>query len=199
MNAMELELGLYDWSTLPCLRCESAEHVPAELLRMARAQTSDEARPRDIEFHVLHESRATPTVVPVARALMAALADRTVTQAARNQFLDLLWSFVIVDDDDLAEACKDAVRAGTWSLYEEILSGTSKGSALLAYWLVKEAETVPARVERLLQVGRHLLPDDLYEDEDEDDGRGRPTDGSLRGVRRWRAFRSAWSGRPPLG
>ncbi|MDX3307732.1 hypothetical protein ACWGH3_22860 [Streptomyces sp. NPDC054884] len=167
MNAMELELSLYDWSTLPCRRCESAEHVPGELLRMARARTWDEARPRDIEFHVLQESWATPTVVPVARVLMAALADRNVTPAARNQFLDLLWSCVIVDDDDLGQACEDAVRAGIWSLYEEILSGASKGSALLAYWLLLEVETVPARVERLLQVGRHLLPDDLYEDEDD--------------------------------
>jgi hypothetical protein len=58
-SAMELELGLYDWSTLPCLRCESAEHVPGELLRMARAQTPDEAEPRDIEFHVLQDNRAT--------------------------------------------------------------------------------------------------------------------------------------------
>jgi len=24
VNAMELELGLYDWSTLPCRRCKSA-------------------------------------------------------------------------------------------------------------------------------------------------------------------------------
>ncbi|MEH0546315.1 hypothetical protein QA802_25535 [Streptomyces sp. B21-105] len=167
MSAMELEIGLYDWSALRCRSCESAEHVPGELLRMARAQTRDEARPRDIEFHVLQESWATPTVVPVARVLMAGLADRTTTPAARNQFLDLLWSFVIVDDDDLAEACKDAVRAGTWSLYEEILSGASKGSALLAYWLVKEVETAPARVERLLQVARHMLPDDLCEDEDD--------------------------------
>lgn len=168
MNAMELEITLYDWSVLPCRSCKSADHVPGELLRMARARTREEARPRDIEFHVLQESWATPTVVPVARVLMAGLADPSIPPAARNQFLDLLWSFVIVDDDDLAEACKDAVRAGTWSLYEEILSGGSKGSALLAYWLVKEVETAPARVERLLQVGRHLLPEDLYEDEDED-------------------------------
>ncbi|WDO06240.1 hypothetical protein ME763_11450 [Streptomyces murinus] len=165
MNTMELEIGLYDWSVLPCRSCRSADHVPAELLRMARSQTLDEAKPRDIEFHVLQESWATPTVVPVARVLMAGLANRSISSAARNQFLDLLWSFVIVDDDDLAEACKDAVRAGIWSLYEEILSGASKGSALLAYWLVKEVETVPARVERLLQVARHMLPEDLYEDD----------------------------------
>ncbi|GAA2490711.1 hypothetical protein GCM10023100_25830 [Actinocorallia cavernae] len=165
MNTMELEIGLYDWSVLPCRSCRSANHVPGELLRMARSQTLDEAKPRDIEFHVLQESWATPTVVPVARVLMAGLANRSISSAARNQFLDLLWSFVIVDDDDLAEACKDAVRAGIWSLYEEILSGASKGSALLAYWLVKEVETVPARVERLLQVARHMLPEDLYEDD----------------------------------
>ncbi|MET9734675.1 hypothetical protein ABZZ79_29770 [Streptomyces sp. NPDC006458] len=165
MNAMELELSLYDWSALPCRRCGSADHVPGELLRMARAQTREEAEPRDIESHVLQESWATPTVVPVARVLMAALADRSISPEARNRFLDLLWSFVIVDDDDLAEACKDAVRAGTWSLYQEILSGESMGSALLAYWLVKEVETAPARVERLLQVARHLLPEDLHDED----------------------------------
>ncbi|MET9132615.1 hypothetical protein [Streptomyces antibioticus] len=165
MNSMELEISLYNWSQLPCRSCESAAHVPGELLRMARARTAEEAEPRDIEFHVLQESWATPTVVPVARVLMAGLADRDVTPEARNQFLDLLWCFLIVDDEVLAQACKDAVRAGTWSLYEEILSGRSKGSALMAYWLVKEVEPAPGRVERLLQVARHMLPEDLFEDD----------------------------------
>ena len=165
MNTMELELGLYDWAALPCSRCRSADHVPGELLRMARAQTPEEAEPRDIEFHVIQDSWATPTAVPVARVLMAGLADPSASSAARHQFLDLLSSFVVVDDEDIAEACKDAVRSGIWTLYEEVLSGRAKGTALFAYWLLKEVETVPARVERLLQVARHMLPEDLYEDD----------------------------------
>ncbi|SMF44591.1 hypothetical protein [Streptomyces sp. Amel2xC10] len=164
MNAMELEIGLYDWSRLPCRSCESAAHVPGELLRMARARTAEEALPRDIEFHVLQESWATPTVFPVARVLMAGLADPQVAPVARHQFLDLLSSFVVVDDDGLAEACKDAARAGIWSLYEEVLSGRAPGTALLAYWVLYEVETEPARPERLLGAARHLLPDDLRMD-----------------------------------
>ncbi|MBO7937470.1 thioredoxin domain-containing protein [Streptomyces sp. S9] len=164
MNAMELEIGLYDWSRLPCRSCESAAHVPGELLRMARARTPGEAEPRDIEFHVLQESWATPTVVPVARVLMAGLADPRVAPVARHQFLDLLSSFVVVDDDDLAEACKDAARAGIWSLYEEVLSGRAPGTALLAYWVLYEVETVPARLEGLLGMARHLLPENLHMD-----------------------------------
>ncbi|MFE8012058.1 hypothetical protein ACFU3O_04870 [Streptomyces antibioticus] len=31
MNAMELEIGLYDWSRLTCRSCKSAAHVPGEL------------------------------------------------------------------------------------------------------------------------------------------------------------------------
>jgi hypothetical protein len=166
MDVMELELSLYDWSTLPCRSCKSADHVPGELLRMARAQTPEEAKPRDIEFHVIQDSWATKTAVPVARALMAGLADRSVPLAARHHFLDLLSSFVVVDDDDIAEACKDAVRAGIWSLYEEVLSGRAKGTAGYAYWLLQDVETVPARLERLLRVARHLLPEDLDEEED---------------------------------
>ncbi|MDX3641660.1 hypothetical protein [Streptomyces sp. MB09-02B] len=165
VNAMELEIGLYDWSSLPCRSCKSADHVPGELLRMARAQTPEEAKPRDIEFHVLQDSWATKTAVPVARALMAGLADRSVPLAARHHFLDLLSSFVVVDDDDIAEACKDAVRAGIWSLYEEVLSGRSQDTALFAYWLLLEAETAPARRERLLQVARDLLPENLHLDD----------------------------------
>ncbi|WP_435599720.1 hypothetical protein [Streptomyces sp. C10-9-1] len=162
MDAMELELSLYDWSALPCHSCTSAEHVPGELLRMARARTLEEASPRDIEFHVIQDSWATKTAVPVARALMAGLADRSVPLAARHHFLDLLSSFVVADDDDIAEACKDAVRAGIWSLYEEVLSGRSQDTALFAYWLLLEAETTSARRERLLHVARHLLPEDLH-------------------------------------
>ncbi|MFG3089495.1 hypothetical protein ACGGAI_17915 [Streptomyces antibioticus] len=89
MNAMELEIGLYDWSALRCRYCKSAAHVPADLLRLARVRT-----------------------------------------------------------------------------IEEILSGRSKGGALMAYWLVKEVETAPVRVEWLLRVARHMLPEDLFEDDE---------------------------------
>ncbi|MFG3661310.1 hypothetical protein [Streptomyces sp. NPDC047706] len=166
MDAMEMELSLYDWSTLPCRRCKSAQHVPGDLLRLARARTREEAEPRGIEGHVFQETWGTRTVVPVARAMMAGLAGPGLSPQARHRFLDLVWGFVVLDDDDLAEACKDAVRTGIWTLYEEVLSGRAKGSALVAYWLVKEVETTPARVERLLQVARHLLPEDLHDDED---------------------------------
>lgn len=74
VNAMELEIGLHDWSTLPCRRCKSAEHVPGDLLRLARAQTREEAEPRGIEGHVFQETWGTRTGVPVARAMMAGLA-----------------------------------------------------------------------------------------------------------------------------
>ncbi|MFI2430380.1 hypothetical protein [Streptomyces sp. NPDC018693] len=164
MDAMELELSLYDWSALPCHSCESAEHVPGELLRVARARTPEEAVPRDIEFHVIQDSWATETAVPVARALMAGLADPRLTPTARHHCLDLLSSFVIVDDDDIAEACKDAARSGIWTLYEEVLSGRAPGTALLAYWVLYEVETVPARLEQILKVARHLLPEDLRMD-----------------------------------
>ncbi|TBO57820.1 hypothetical protein EYS09_20725 [Streptomyces kasugaensis] len=162
MGAMEMELGLYDWSRLPCLNCKSAEHVPEALLRLARSRTREEAeRQQGIEGHVIQEYWARATVVPVARVLMAGLAGQSLAVSARHQFLDLLWSFVILNDDELAEECKDVVRAGTWLLYEEVLSGRAMGSALFAYWLLQEVETNPARLERLLQVARHLLPEDL--------------------------------------
>ncbi|MFD7102745.1 hypothetical protein [Streptomyces celluloflavus] len=162
MGAMEMELGLYDWSRLPCLNCKSAEHVPEALLRLARSRTREEAeRQQGIEGHVIQEYWARATVVPVTRVLMAGLAGRSLSVAARHQFLDLLGSFVNLNDDELAEQCKDVVRAGTWLLYEEVLSGRAMGSALFAYWLLQEVETNPARLERLLQVARHLLPEDL--------------------------------------
>ena len=165
MDAMELEISLYDWSTLPCRRCKSAEHLPEDLLRMSRGQTREETEPRGIEGHVFQETWGTKTVVPVARALMAGLAGHSLSMEARHRFLDLLWGFVVLDDDDLAEACKDVVRSGIWSLYEEVLSGRSKSSALFAYWLLKEVETAPTRVQWLLQVARNLLPENLYEDD----------------------------------
>ncbi|MEU6467063.1 hypothetical protein [Streptomyces sp. NPDC046976] len=165
MNAFETELSLYDWSALPCRSCRSAEHVPGDLLRMARARTREEAEPRGIEGHVFQETWGTATVVPVARALMAGLAGRTLSVEARHRFLDLLAGFVVLDDDDLAEACKDVARTGLWTLYEEVFSGRAVGSALFAYWILTEAEPAPARLERLLQAARHLLPDNLYADD----------------------------------
>lgn len=160
-----MELSLYDWSALPCRHCDSAQHVPDDLLRLARAQTWEKAEPQGIEGHVFQESWGTRTVVPVARALMAGLAGHSLSVQARHRFLDLLCGFVILDDDALAEECKDVVRFGIWTLYEDVFSGRAKSSALFAYWLVKEVETAPARVERLLQVARHLLPENLHEDD----------------------------------
>ncbi|WP_432065974.1 hypothetical protein [Streptomyces sp. C10-9-1] len=164
MDALEMELSLYDWSALPCRSCTSAEHVPGDLLRMARAETREGAEPHGIEGHVFQETWGTTTVVPVARALMAGLAGHGLSGPVRHRFLDLLWGFAVLDDEDLAEACQDVVRTGVWTLYEEVFSGRAKGSALFAYWLLKEVETAPARVDRLLQVARHLLPEDLHDD-----------------------------------
>ncbi|GED85735.1 hypothetical protein ACIQMV_35690 [Streptomyces sp. NPDC091412] len=161
MGTMEMELSLYDWARLPCRRCKSAEHVPEDLLRMAGGHTREETEPRGIEGHVFQETWGTETVVPVARVLMAGLAGHSLSVEARHRFLDLLWGFVVLDDDHLAEACKDVVRSGIWSLYEEVLSGRDKGSARFAYWLLEEVETAPARVQRLLQVARDLLPENL--------------------------------------
>ncbi|MGW9399198.1 hypothetical protein [Streptomyces sp. NPDC055642] len=165
MDAMDMELSLYDWSTLPCRRCRSAEHVPDDLLRLARARTWEETEPRGIEGHVFQESWGTRTVVPVARALLAGLAGHNLSVQARHRLLDLLWGFVVLDDDALAEECKDVVRSGVWTLYEAVFSGRAKDSALFSYWLLKEVEPAPLRVERMLQMARHLQPEDLHEDD----------------------------------
>ncbi|MEU7019167.1 hypothetical protein ABZ990_00725 [Streptomyces sp. NPDC046203] len=161
MDAMEMELGLYDWSGLPCRRCKSAAHVPEDLLRMSRGRTREETEPLGIEGHVFQETWGTKTVVPVARALMAGLAGADLSVEARHRFLDLLWGFVVLDDDDLAEACKDVVRGGIWCLYEEVLSGRAKDSALFTYWLLEEVESTPARVQMLRRVAGDLLPENL--------------------------------------
>ncbi|MEW9511335.1 hypothetical protein [Streptomyces bacillaris] len=164
ITTMELEIGLYDWSALPCRKCPSAAHVPGDLLRMARARTLEEAEPRGIDFHVIQDSWTTKTAVPVARVLMAGLADRGISPSARHRFLELLSSLTVVDDEGIAEECRKEVRAGTWALYEEVLSGRAKGTAAYAYWLLQDVETVPARLERLLATARHLLPEDVCEE-----------------------------------
>lgn len=106
--------------------------------------------------------------MPVARALLAGLAGlagHNLSVQARHRFLDLLWGFVVLDDDALAEECKDVVRSGVWTLYEAVFSGRAKDSALFSYWLLKEVEPAPLRVERMLQMARHLQPEDLHEDD----------------------------------
>ncbi|PCG82424.1 hypothetical protein CIB93_30160 [Streptomyces sp. WZ.A104] len=163
LDAMEWELGLYDWATLPCRGCWNAAHVPDELRRLALARTTDAAKPTGIEYHVFQETWATWTAVPVARVLMAGLTRRTLSLAARHAFLDLLWSFVVADDEEIAEACRDVVRTGLGTLYEEVFSGRAIGTAMFAYWLLDDVDE-PARVERLLRDARHLLPEDLHPD-----------------------------------
>jgi hypothetical protein len=161
MDAMEWELGLYDWAAMPCRDCRNAAHVPEALRRLALAQTPEAAKLTGIDGHVYQEYWMTRTAVPVTRVLMAGLAGRTLSPSARHAFLDMLWSFVNADDEQIAQECVDIIRGGVWSLYEEVLSGRARGTATFAYWLLEDVETDQARVERLLSDARHLLAEDL--------------------------------------
>ncbi|MFD3958639.1 MULTISPECIES: hypothetical protein [Streptomyces] len=84
---------------------------------------------------MIQDSWTTKTAVPVARVLMAGLADRGISPSARHRFLELLSSLTVVDDEGIAEECR------------------------------RRCETVPARLERLLATARHLLPEDVCEED----------------------------------
>lgn len=160
MKVLEFEVEAHDWSKMECGCGEPATHVPADLLRMARAQTPEEARPDGIDNHVVVQSWVTEVAVPVTRVIMAGLAGG-VSLPVRREFLKLLSWFVIADDEKVAEECKEEARSGIWSLYEEVLSGRAVDSAGYAFEILEEVEGDSSRVSRLREKAGNFLPADL--------------------------------------
>ena len=56
MRLIEGEIGRYDWSAFECGCTKTAAHLADDLLRLAAAQSSEEARALHIENHAMIQS-----------------------------------------------------------------------------------------------------------------------------------------------
>jgi hypothetical protein len=113
VRLIDVEVGRYDRQAFACGCGKSAAHLADDLVRLARAQTREEADELRIDDHALIQSFPQEPAVPVTAVLMAALSG-DLTLGARVACLDLLLRFVDTDDEDLAERCRSLARQGLW-------------------------------------------------------------------------------------
>ncbi|MFI8233650.1 hypothetical protein ACIGDI_32970 [Streptomyces sp. NPDC085900] len=160
VRLIDVEIDRYDWSAFTCGCTKTAAHLADDLLRLASAQSSEEARALHIENHALIQSIPQEPAVHVASVLMAALAG-DLSPGARFVCLDLLGGLVFSDDDDSSEKCRQIARQGLWVLYRDLWSGASPGIAACAYYVLRAIEDDEARLRAYRNTGRFALPDYL--------------------------------------
>ncbi|WP_427920943.1 hypothetical protein [Streptomyces sp. cg40] len=160
MGLIDVEVGRYDWSAIRCGCGKTAEHLAGDLLRLAAAQSREEARALHIEDHALIQSFPQEPAVPVTSVLMAALAG-DLSHGARIQCLDLLIRLVDTDDDESADMCQQIARQGLWGVYRDLWSGASRGLVGYAYEILQVIETDEDRLRAVRGSGQLNLPDDL--------------------------------------
>ncbi|MFD4562147.1 hypothetical protein ACFWP5_48950 [Streptomyces sp. NPDC058469] len=160
MGFIDVEVSRYDWSALRCGCGKTAEHLADDLLRLAAAQSREEAQALRIEDHALIQSFPQEPAVPVTSVLMAALAG-DLSDGARIQCLDLLIRLVDTDDDESADMCQQIARQGLWGLYRDMWSGASRALVGYAYEILQVIETEEDRLRAFRDSGQLNLPDDL--------------------------------------
>lgn len=157
MRMIEVEIGRYDWAALQCGCGQTAEHLAGDLLRLAEAQSREEARALRIGDHAMIQSFPQEPAAPVASVLMAALAG-DLSLGARVQCLELLAGLVYSDDDDSSETCQQIAREGLWGLYRDLLSGASPDLVGYAYEVLRVVETDEERLRSYRSSGQVDLP-----------------------------------------
>jgi hypothetical protein len=152
MRLIEAEVARYDWSMFACGCGDTAGHLRDDLLRLAEAQTREEAKALRLDSHVMIQSFPQEPAVPVAAVLMAALAE-DMAIGARAQALDLLFGLVLNDDDDSSEACQEVARQGLWGLYADLAADQSLDVTAYAYEILRVIETDERRLASIFRDG----------------------------------------------
>ncbi|WP_330285382.1 hypothetical protein [Streptomyces sp. NBC_00576] len=107
------------------------------------------------------QSNLMAPAVATASMVSAALADPLVPLVWRRSLIQVLCALCYGEQDDIAEACRRAVRGRVWVLYEEIGSGRALDAAAYAFELLTG---FPEERERLIcfqERYRAHLPADL--------------------------------------
>ncbi|MFE0802667.1 hypothetical protein [Streptomyces sp. NPDC058812] len=89
--------------------------------------------------------------VATASMVMAVLASG-VPSEHRRQLLIVLATLVNGEQDDIADSCLEAVRSGSWILYEEIASGRDIDSASYAFEILQLIQYESERLDAFHRV-----------------------------------------------
>lgn len=169
MELVELEIACHDWAALDCGCDRSATHVAADLSRMARATTAEDADIEMLSGHVFIPSVLYEPAVPAVSVALAALAD-DVAPPAREGMLELLSMLSAGEGQamdaaargrDLPAECIAAIRPGIWLLYSEVFAGRSLRAAAHAYETLTLIDANANRLARVQAAAGDRLPWDL--------------------------------------
>lgn len=112
--------------------------------------------------HVYIQSNLMMPAVATASMVTAALADPLVPLMWRRSLILVLSALCFGEQDDVAEACQEAVRGCKWSLYEEIGSGRMIDAASYAFELLTAFPEERERLGFFQERYRANLPADLH-------------------------------------
>ncbi|MFF3068862.1 hypothetical protein [Kitasatospora sp. NPDC057936] len=169
MELVDIEIGRHDWDALHCGCGAPAGHLAGALARLARARSDEEARLDGIDGHAWIPSVVMEPSVPVVSVALAAITD-DVSPAARRAFLEIVlnlvgdegqWEGATAQGRSLPEECRQAARAGLWTLYAEVLSGRSLDSAAYAFEILDLIEEDEERLHRMQEAAGDRLPSDV--------------------------------------
>ncbi len=159
-DLLQVEISRHDWAGMTCGCRRSAEHIPRDFLRSLDGPPPEDLGEGWADNHAVVQSNLMRPAVATACMVMAALAAG-VPDEHRHQLMWVLHALVHGEQDDIAEACLDVVRGGTWILYEEICSGRSIEAASYAYEMLELFPEEDARLKSVQRVARENLSYDL--------------------------------------
>ncbi|WP_354642661.1 hypothetical protein [Kitasatospora camelliae] len=168
MELLEIEVERHDWASMRCGCGQPAEHLAQEFRRLAL----EDGPPMDggeLSDHVTTPgSLLLEPALPTVSVLLAALADE-VPPPHRFGLLEALLFILSAEgqdpslprETDLVEQCEEAVRAGLWLLYREVLSGESVGAASYAFEILSLVESDRERLGRVRAAAGERISWDL--------------------------------------
>jgi hypothetical protein len=169
VNLLEREVERHDWAGMRCGCGRSAEHVAADLLRLARSGEASGLSVQTFDGHLYSPAALFEPSVPVVSVILAALAD-DISVYARTKLVVLLAYLVSgeatamephQEGRDLVEECVAAARDGIWLLYAEMLSGRSVPAASNAYEALELIEEDEDRLAHFHSAAAQFLRWDL--------------------------------------
>lgn len=159
-DLLQTEISRHNWAGMTCGCLGSAEHIPRDFLRSLGGPPPEDTGEGWADDHAFVQSNLMQPAVATASMVMAALAAGA-PHEHRHQLMSVLHTLVHGEQDDIAEACLDLVRGGSWILYEEICSGRSIEAASYAYEMLELFPEEDARLNSVRRAARENLSYDL--------------------------------------
>ncbi|MFE7076366.1 hypothetical protein ACFU96_40385 [Streptomyces sp. NPDC057620] len=160
-QAVLAEISRHGWGKMMCGCGISAEHVPVDFVAALSGVPPERVGEGWADNHVYIQSNLMMPAVATASTMAAALTDPLIPLMWRRSLIQVLSALCSGEQDDAAQACREAARGCTWSLYEEIGSGRTVDAAAYAFELLTAFPEEKERLGFFQKRFRMNLPQDL--------------------------------------